>query len=157
MTRAFDVQGRKLSTVQSEWMASNDLSVLISIDSVRGKSVQSGESAVKPVWICDSSLQFVSALNLPINGNYTVQLQVTISGRRTMLLGRITWRRKDKKGYMYNCQFTGGQLKRLHWNLQLVLREWLQMSTDERRKSYERSSMLLDNGVGRGLLVDVIG
>jgi hypothetical protein len=33
----------------------------------------------------------------------------------------------------------------------------LQMSTAERRKSYERSSLLLDHGVGRGLLVDVIG
>lgn len=148
---------RKLSSVQKEWMASNDLAVLLSIDSVRGKSVESGETAVKPVWISDSSLQFLSPLNLPINEQYIVRLQVTIGGRRTMLLGRLTWRRKEKKGYLYSCQFSGGQQKRLHWNLQLAWRELLQMTTEERRRSYERSSLLLDSGVGRGLLVDVIG
>ncbi|GMK41151.1 hypothetical protein PCCS19_42070 [Paenibacillus sp. CCS19] len=149
--------GRKLSTIQKEWLASNDLVVLMSIDSVRGKSVQSGESKVKPVWISDSSLQFLSPLNLPVNEQYTVSLQITIGGRQTMLLGRVTWSRKAKKGFLYSCQFTGGQLKRLHWNLQLAWREWMQMSTDERRRSYARSSLLLDTGVGRGLLVDVIG
>lgn len=157
MTRVQAHTNRKLSTVQSEWIASNDLTVLMSISSVRGQSVQSGESAVKPVWISDSSLQFLSPLNLPINEQYIVQLQVTIGGRRTMLLGRITWRRKDKKGYMYSCQFTGGQQKRLHWNLQMAWKDWMQMTTDERRRTYERSSLLLDTGVGRGLLVDVIG
>jgi hypothetical protein len=158
MTRVYDVQsGRKLSTVQSEWLASSELKVLMSIDSVRGQSVQSGETAVKPVWICDSSLQFLSPLNLPAKEQYTVSLQVTIGGQRTMLIGRITWRRKDKRGYLYSCQFTGGQVKRLHWNLQMAWSMLLQMSTAERRKSYERSSLLLDHGVGRGLLVDVIG
>ncbi|MBD3921499.1 hypothetical protein H8B09_22215 [Paenibacillus sp. PR3] len=148
---------RKLSTVQKEWMASNDLAVLLSIDSVRGKSVESGETAVKPIWISDSSLQFLLPLNLPINEQYIVRLQVTIDGRRTMLLGRLTWRRKEKKGFLYSCQFTGGQLKRLHWNLQLAWKVRLNMSTEERRRSYERSNLLLDSGVGRGLLVDVIG
>lgn len=157
MSRVQVEAGRKLSTVQKEWLASNALEVLMSIDSVRDKSVQSGESKVNPVWISDSSLQFLSPLNLPINEQYTVSLQITIGGRRTMLLGRVTWRRKDKKGFMYSCQFTGGQLKRLHWNLQLAWRDWMQMSTDERRLRYERSSLLLDTGIGRGLLVDVIG
>jgi|GEM_PF-1221802 hypothetical protein len=149
--------GRKLSTILQEWMASSDLAVLLSIDSVRGKSVESGETAVRPVWISDSSLQFLSPLNLPITEQYIVRLQVTIGGRRTMLLGRLTWKRKEKKGYLYSCQFTGGQLKRLHWNLQAAWKERLNMSTEERRRSYERSLLQLDMGVGRGLLVDVVG
>jgi len=129
--------------------------VVMSINSVKGQTVQSRRIEVLPAQIHSHGIQFVTPLDLPAYGEYTLRLELSSRHYRRTMTAVVVWKRETKGGYLYGCSFRGGQ--RLHMS---VRHSW----EEERARSapgdcfiYDGKGVIRNASSNYGLAMDVSG
>jgi hypothetical protein len=130
--------------------------VSMSINSVGGAAVESRQIEVKPAHIHSFGMQFVTKLDLPVHGRYTLRLELSSRHYRRAMTAVVVWKRETEDGFLYGCTFSNGQ--RLHMSVRHSWEEErAQTSSAGDCTTYDRKGVIRDTHPNHGSIMDVTG
>ncbi|GFN29844.1 PilZ domain-containing protein [Paenibacillus xylaniclasticus] len=130
--------------------------VVMSINSVSGVAVQSRKIDVIPAHIHSFGIQFVTKLDLPVHGRYTICLELSSRHYRRAMTAVVVWKRETEGGYLYGCSFRRGE--RLHMSIRHSWEEErIQSQAVSLYMTYDRKGIARNVQPNHGLSLDVTG